>query len=254
MVCDWAGGEFRPELNPLPTFQGDHASKPNPSSTSSREQQKQNMRMLTRDENGRPMGHFVPWIDDKLFVHPKESEIAGIVKKCRWDGVRGVIIGPVRTKEIWFWSLGEVTVNWWDLPRDEPIFQDVQGGQHMKEPHTLYRVRAFDCLADQQEGVNRPDWKRHPRYTLDTERGFEKVFGTPRTHRFLNIHSPRQRTNLFGKKPKGADSKRCRPKCHKLELVGQGPFDTIDPELSEESRPLMPEPLVQLQVEEVNAR
>ena len=40
MVCDWAGAEFRPELNPLPKFQGDRVSKPNPSSSSSRRQQK----------------------------------------------------------------------------------------------------------------------------------------------------------------------------------------------------------------------
>ena len=99
MVCDWGGEEFRPELNPLPKFQGDHASKPNPSATSSRRQQKKRMRMLTRDGNGRPMGYFVPWSDHTLFMHLKDSEIAGIVKKCRWDGARGVIIVPVRTKE-----------------------------------------------------------------------------------------------------------------------------------------------------------
>ena len=36
MVCDWAGEEFGLEPTPLPKFQGDHAAKPNPSSTSSR--------------------------------------------------------------------------------------------------------------------------------------------------------------------------------------------------------------------------
>ena len=89
------------------------------------------------------------------------------------------------------------------------------------------------------------DWKRRPRSTLDSEVGSRKG---------QNIHSPRQRTNLFGKRPKGTDRKQWRPKCDKLALPGQGPVDTPDPELSEESRPLMPEPLVQLQVEEMNAR
>ena len=60
MVCNWAGEEFRPELNPLPKFQGDHASKPNPPSTSSRRQQKKSMRMLT------------PWV----MVYP------GVTKRC----------------------------------------------------------------------------------------------------------------------------------------------------------------------------
>ena len=75
MVCDWAAEEFRPELNPLPKFQGDHASGLNPSSTSSRRQQKKVMRMLTRDQNGRPMGYFVPWSDHTLFLHPRSPRL-----------------------------------------------------------------------------------------------------------------------------------------------------------------------------------
>ena len=82
MICDWAGEGFWPELNPLPKFQGDHPSNLNPSSTSSMRQQKKRMRTLTRDQSGRPMGYFVPWSDHTLFLHPKESETAGIVKEC----------------------------------------------------------------------------------------------------------------------------------------------------------------------------
>ena len=134
MVHNFAGEEFQPELNPLPRFHGDHASKPKLLATSSRQRQKQRMRMLICEQNCRPVGFFVPWSDHALLLHPKESKIAGIVKKCRWDGARGVIIVPVRTKETWFWPLGEVTVNWWDLPRDEPSFQDVHWGQHMQDP------------------------------------------------------------------------------------------------------------------------
>ena len=81
MVCDWAREGFRPELNPLPKFQGDHTSKPSPLSSSSRRQQKKSMRMLTRDQNGRSMGYFVSLTDHTLFMRPKESEIAGIVKE-----------------------------------------------------------------------------------------------------------------------------------------------------------------------------
>ena len=77
MVCNWAGEEFQPEFNPLPMFQGDHACKPNRSSTSSRQHQKIRMQMLTGDHNGRPMAFFVPWSDHTLFLHPKESKIAG---------------------------------------------------------------------------------------------------------------------------------------------------------------------------------
>ena len=68
------------------------------------------------------MGYFVPWSPHTFFLLPKESNIAGIVKKCRSDGERGVIIVPVRTKEAWFWSLGEVPVTGWDLPRMKQFF------------------------------------------------------------------------------------------------------------------------------------
>ena len=49
------------------------------------------------------------------------------------------------------------------------------------------------------------------------------------------------------------DCKGWRLRCHKLALLGQGPVDTPDPELAEQSRPLMPEPLVHLEVEKMNA-
>ena len=75
MVCDWAGEESRPELNPLPKCQGDHASKPNPTSTSSRRQQKKCMQMLTFDQNSRPMGYFVPWSDHMFFLHPRSPRL-----------------------------------------------------------------------------------------------------------------------------------------------------------------------------------
>ena len=120
---------------------------------------------------------------------------------------RGVIIVPVRNKETWFWSLREITVNWWDLPRDEPIFQDVHGRQHKQEPDIQYRAVAFDCLDDQQEGVNRTDWKHRPRYNLDSEGGFDEVTLTLASQKGQNLHSPRQHINLFAKRPKGTDRK-----------------------------------------------
>ena len=123
----------------------------------------------------------------------------------------------------------------------------------MQEPDTQYRAVAFDCLGDQQEGLNSTDWKSRPGYNLDSEEGFDEVILTPTSHKGQNIHSPRQCTNLFGKRPKGTDRKRWRLKCHRLALLGQGPVDTPDPELSEESGPLMPKPLGQLQIEEMHA-
>ena len=89
-------------------------------------------------------------------------------------------------------------------------------------------------------------------YNLDPEEGCEELIGTPTSHKGQNIHSLWHKTNQFGKRPKGTDRKRWRLKCHKLALLGQGRVDIPDPELSEESRPLMPEPFVQVHVEEMN--
>ena len=111
----------------------------------------------------------------------------------------------------------------------------------MQELDTQYRAIAFNCLGDQQEGVNRSKWKRRPRYNLDSEGGFDEVIGTPTAHNGQNIHSPRQHTNLFAKRPKSTDRKWLRLKCHRLALLRQGPVGTPDPELSEQSRRLMPE-------------
>ena len=102
--------------------------------------------------------------------------------------------------------------------------------------------------------MNCNHWKRRLRYSLDSEGGLDEVVGPRTSHKGQNIDSPRQRTDLLGKQPKGTDRKRWRLNCHKVALLGQGPVDTPDPELSRERCPLMPEPLVQLQVEEMNAR
>ena len=94
--------------------------------------------------------------------------------------------------------------------------------------------------------MNRTNWKRRPRYNPDSEGVCNEVIGTPTSHKGQNTHFRRQCTNLFGKRRKGANRKRWRLNCHKLALLGQGPVDTLDPEFSEESRPLILEPLVQL--------
>ena len=123
----------------------------------------------------------------------------------------------------------------------------------MQEPDTQYRAIAFNCFGDQQDGVNPTNWKRRPRYNLDSAGGFHEVIGTPTSHKGQDILSPRQSSNLFVKRPKGTDRKRWRLKCHRLALLRQGPVDTPDPDMAEDSRSLMPERLVQLQVEEMNA-
>ena len=77
----------------------------------------------------------------------------------------------------------------------------------MQEPDTQYRAITFHFLGDQQEGVNCTDWKRRPRYNLDSQTGFDEVIGTPTSHKGQDIPSPRQPTNLSGKRPEGTNCK-----------------------------------------------
>ena len=84
--------------------------------------------------------------------------------------------------------------------------------------------------------------------------GSTSLLGLRRPTAGKNIHPLANSANQFGKRPKGTHRKQWRLRCHKVALLGQGPVDTPDPELAGESRPLMPEPMVQLQVEEMNAR
>ena len=86
----------------------------------------------------------------------------------------------------------------------------------MQEPDTQHRAIPFDFLGDQQGDVNRTDWNRRSGYNMDSEGGLDEVIGTPTFHKGQNIYSPRQRSNMFEKRPKGADRKQWRLNCHKL--------------------------------------
>ena len=57
-----------------------------------------------------------------LFLFPPAGELLETVQKVIWGGGKGVIVVPVRKREKWFWSLGEIAVDWWDIPKGESIF------------------------------------------------------------------------------------------------------------------------------------
>ena len=58
----------------------------------------------------------------------------------------------------WFWGLGAVTVDWWDLPPDFLCFSDEHGSQ--RTPGRLGAcVIIFDALSVDQEGLGQTDSK-----------------------------------------------------------------------------------------------
>ena len=53
----------------------------------------------------------------------------------------------VRKREQWFQSVGEISVDWWDIPKRESIFCD-----EPQEGHLQYRAVLFGAVGIEQEG------------------------------------------------------------------------------------------------------
>ena len=110
------------------------------------------------DDKGKKRGLYIPWGNETLFLHPLVNDMQMAIERVYWEGSRGVAVVPVRRKEPWFWALGEIAVDWWDLPRGESIWVDRWGVQHTQEHNIHTRVVLFDALGRHQEGMNATDW------------------------------------------------------------------------------------------------
>ena len=64
----------------------------------------------------------------------------------------------IKTNE-WFWGLGEVTVDRWDLPHDALCFRD-EGGTPRSPGKLGARVIIFDAFGGDQEGSGQTDFKK----------------------------------------------------------------------------------------------
>ena len=50
----------------------------------------------------------------------------------------------------WFWALGEVAVDWWDLPHNVPIFFDAEGWRYPQQKGVTTRVVLLDSFGNEQ--------------------------------------------------------------------------------------------------------
>ena len=66
---------------------------------------------------------------------------------------------PVQIREIWFWSLGDISVDSWDIRRGERIFWDGKGKLLSQDGHLQYRAVLFKALGIEQGGLNQTSWK-----------------------------------------------------------------------------------------------
>ena len=51
-----------------------------------------------------------------VFLFPPARELPETVQRV-WEGGKGVRVVLVQQGEKWLWSLGEIAVDWWDIPK-----------------------------------------------------------------------------------------------------------------------------------------
>ena len=100
-----------------------------------------------------------PWHDDIIFVMCPHKLLQQGAEKAIWEVSRGITIVPRHKNKEWFWGLGEVTVDWWDLPHDTLWFRDE--GRTPRSPGKLgARVILFDAFGGDQEGLGQTDFRK----------------------------------------------------------------------------------------------
>ena len=69
---------------------------------------------------------------------------AGCVPKILVDEARGVAVMPTRKEHGWWWAMGEVALDWVDIPVGSRLLVDSQGEiLHTREPMRLVLFHAF---------------------------------------------------------------------------------------------------------------
>ena len=102
-----------------------------------------------------------PWGGEHhtLFLFPPADEPPETVQKVIWEGGKGVIVVPVRKGKKRLWSLGDIAVDWWDIPRGESIFWAGMGKMFSQAGHLQYRAVRYSALGIEQEGLDQTSWK-----------------------------------------------------------------------------------------------
>ena len=81
-----------------------------------------------------------------LWVHCPHFLLQQSVEKILLDQGRGIMLLPVQKKQSWFWQMGEVALDWWDLDPSIPIYCDDSGIIYKQSTKWTTRVVLFDAL------------------------------------------------------------------------------------------------------------
>ena len=70
------------------------------------------------------------WSAPLLWVQAPRAKWGAALQKALVDQAKGIAVIPVDKAKSWFWALGEVAVDWWDIPHHLPIFSDAEGWRY----------------------------------------------------------------------------------------------------------------------------
>ena len=87
-----------------------------------------------------------PWNNKCLWVHPPPHLYQRTVQKFLFEGCSGLMIVPVRKNKAWWWTLGEITPDWIDIPSGSKIFQGPNGDPLTVPQGDSFRLVYFDSI------------------------------------------------------------------------------------------------------------
>ena len=87
------------------------------------------------------------WGRDHLWINAPFSRMQDVVLKAIMDQAQGIMIVSVWKAHDWFWELGEIALDWWDLPADQPVYQDNAGFVLPPSRGWTTRVVLFDAFS-----------------------------------------------------------------------------------------------------------
>ena len=81
-----------------------------------------------------------------LWVHCPQFSLQQSVEKILLDQGRSIMLLPVQKHQSWFWQMGDVALDWWDLHPRLPIYSDNSGIIYKQSTKWTTRVVLFDAL------------------------------------------------------------------------------------------------------------
>ena len=89
-----------------------------------------------------------PWHSETLWSHPPNSQWPQVAQKMVGEASRGNAVMPVVKSATWWWLIGEVAVDWAEIPKGHPL--SVDAAARPVCCRVPYRVMYFDSVGHPQ--------------------------------------------------------------------------------------------------------